>query len=105
MEANKNRESSAASTETVESNSRKPIKVFRIEDVSLSIFANPRRTTSGERTFYNCSFTRSYQTSKGEWKRTQSYDLNNLGAVTDLAKQASEFIRGLLDKNGSVTNG
>lgn len=69
-----------------------PIKVIRVEDVSVSIFAHERETNGVQRVNYSCSFTRSYKDSAGEWKRTQWFGLDELGRVVSCAQQAHEYL-------------
>lgn len=72
---------------------KRPVKVFRIEDVSVAIFANARFVQGQERIFHSCNFQRSYKDASGTWKRTQWFDLDDLGHVMQLSQQASDFIR------------
>ncbi len=76
-----------------------PIKVIKVEDVSVSIFAHERETNGVTRVNYSCSFQRSYKDSAGEWKRTQWFGLDELSRVVACAQQASEFIHGLIEKD------
>ena len=69
-----------------------PLKVFRLEDVSASIFARDREVKGADRTFYSVSFSRSYLDQEGKRKYTKNFDLEDLGKIMSLAKQASEFI-------------
>jgi len=72
-----------------------PIKVLRVEDVSVSIFAHEREAADGKRVNYSCSFQRSYKDSAGEWKRTQWFGLDDLGRLVSCAQQADEYLRSL----------
>lgn len=72
-----------------------PIKVLRVEDVSVSIFAHERDTGDGSRVRYSCSFQRSYKDSAGEWKRTQWFGRDDLGKLVSCAQQASEYLHSL----------
>src|SRR5437667_7249905 len=67
-----------------------PIKVIRVEDVSVSIFAHERETSGVKRVNFSCSFQRSYKDSSGEWKRTQWFGLDDLGRLVSCAQQAHE---------------
>ena len=67
---------------------RVPINVFRLEDVSASIFS---RSYNG-RTFYSISFSRSYKNASGEWRYTKNFDREDLGKIVTLCQQAAEYI-------------
>lgn len=75
-----------------------PAKVFRIDDVSVSIFRRERQARGESRAFYSVSFSRSYKDSNGVWKYTKSFDLEDLGKIITLCQQADEFIRGELNE-------
>jgi len=51
-----------------------PIKVFRIEDISVSIFARDRRVRGEDVTFYSVSVARSYLDAQGVRQYTKSFD-------------------------------
>lgn len=69
-----------------------PVKVIRIEDVSVSIFARTREVSGETITYYSASFSRSYKDASGNRKYTKNFDSEDLGSVMALAQQASEFI-------------
>jgi hypothetical protein len=68
---------------------RSPVKVVRIDDVSLSVF---RRNVKG-RDYYSVSLSRSYKDASGTWRYSKSFDLDDLGKVVSLCQQADEYIR------------
>jgi hypothetical protein len=70
-----------------------PVKVLRIDDVSVSIFARSRQIAGQAVTFYSASFSRSYKDAAGERKYTKSFDLDDLGKLVSLAQQTSEYIQ------------
>ena len=70
-----------------------PVKVFRLDDVSVSIFARQRQLQGEAVTFYSASFSRSYKDAAGARKYTKSFDLEDLGRLVSLAQQASEYIQ------------
>lgn len=72
-----------------------PIKTFRIEDVSVGIFARERQYQGVPTVFYSASFSRSYKDAAGERKFTKSFDLDDLGKVVELSQRASEFMQNL----------
>ena len=72
-----------------------PVKQFRADDVSASVFARGR---SG-RTFYSVSFTRSYKDRDGTWKYTKNFDVDDLGRLVSVAQQASEFVHSLTEQS------
>lgn len=69
-----------------------PVKVFRIEDVSASLFARERQVQGQPRTFYSVSFSRSYKASTGEWKYTKNFDMEDLGKIVGLCKEVEEHV-------------
>lgn len=73
--------------------SKGPFKVFRIDDVSVSVFSRDRVVKGETVTFYSASFSRSYKDASGAWKYTNYFDSEDLGKVMALAKDASEFIQ------------
>jgi hypothetical protein len=70
-----------------------PLKVFRVDDVSASIFDRQFEVRGEMQTFYSVSFTRSYRDSSGSWKYVKSFGLDDLGKIVVVAQQADEFIR------------
>jgi hypothetical protein len=76
-------------------NGSKALKVFRIDDVSASVFARDRQIRGESRTFYSVTFSRSYKDSAGQWRYTKWFDLDDLGRVVTVAQQASDYIHGL----------
>ena len=99
--AKKNRTVPESGTDASEVTS--PVKVLRMDDVSVSVFARDRVVQGASVTFYSVSFSRSYKDAGGSWKYTKNFDAEDLGKVMALAKQASEFIesrRGSTPANG-----
>ncbi len=92
MEASKKRKDAP---QKAEESTRGPLKVLRIDDVSVSIFARQRQMQGEEVTFYSTSFSRSYKDATGSWKYTKNFDTEDLGKIMALAQQASEYIHGL----------
>lgn len=70
----------------------KPVKVFRIEDVSVSIFARERSVKGQLVTFYSTSFSRSYKNASGKWSYTKHFDVQDLPKLIVLANQANDFV-------------
>lgn len=98
MEANKkaSRKEAPGARDTAPAAAKtSPIKVIRVEDVSVSIFAHERGTGDGTRVRYSCSFQRSYKDAAGEWKRTQWFGLDDLGKVVACAEQAQAYLTSL----------
>jgi hypothetical protein len=94
MEAKKKKDA-PAKAEAPAAEDRGPIKVLRIDDVSVSIFARQRQLRGEMVSFYSTSFSRSYKDSSGSWKYTKNFDVEDLGKLVTLAQQASEYIHGL----------
>ncbi len=72
--------------------SKGPLRVFRIEDVSASVFARERKLQGSVVTFYSVSLTRSYKDNDGVRKYTKNFDADDLGQLVTVIQQASEFI-------------
>ena len=72
-----------------------PVKVFKAEDVSASVFVRDVPVKGEVRTFYSVSFSRSYRDSKNERRYVKSFNLEDLGKVVTVAQQADEYIRKL----------
>ena len=72
-----------------------PVKVFRPDDVSVSLFARKRAFQGRPATFYSASFSRSYKDAAGERKYTKNFDADDLGKVAELCKMAADHIDGL----------
>ena len=68
------------------------MKVIRMDDVSVSIFARTRQVKGDSVTFYSASFSRSYEGADGKRQYTKSFDEGDLGKVMALAKEAGEYI-------------
>lgn len=76
----------------VATKAKKPLKVFRLEDVSVSVFANERTIDGRSVTFYNVSMSKTYK--KGdETRRTQTFGSNDIGKLQYVLKQADEFVQ------------
>ena len=69
------------------------MKVFRIEDVSASVFARDRKLRDSTVTFYGVSLSRSYKDADGTWKYAKNFDAEDLGKLVGVIQQASEFIQ------------
>ena len=74
----------------------KPVKVFRADDVSASVFARERQVQGELRMFHSITFSRSYKDSSGRWRYTKWFDREDLGKVIAVAQQAAEYIDGLM---------
>ena len=72
-----------------------PVKVFRLDDVSVSLFARERSFQGRPATFLSASFSRSYKDAAGERKYTKNFDADDLGKVAELCKMAADHIDGL----------
>jgi hypothetical protein len=71
---------------------KQPLKVFRHEDVSLSVFANDRQVKGKQVTFYNFTTSKSYK--KGdEMLRTQTFGSDDINRLCYLLKEAEEYIQ------------
>ena len=80
-----------------------PVKVFRMDDVSASVFARERQVQGETRTFYSVTFSRSYKDAAGQRRYTKWFDVDDLGRVVAVAQQASEYIHSLSDEPDTPT--
>lgn len=72
----------------------KPLKVFRLEHVSASVFAHTRAVNGRDVTFHEVSFSRSYQ-KNGSTRYVKSFGYGDLSKLAFVMKQAEEFLLGL----------
>lgn len=79
-----------------------PIKVFRVEDCSASIWDREVATKNGPYKFYSVMFERSYKDRDGTWKYTKSFDLDGLGKVVKLCQLAGDFMQGLEEQRDAA---
>jgi hypothetical protein len=100
MDAKKKKGAEAGEVSVPENSGAKALKVFRIDDVSASVFGRDREIRGEARTFYSVTFSRSYKDSAGQWRYTKWFDLDDLGRVVTVAQQASDYIHGLLKDTG-----
>jgi len=96
MDAKKKKGSEAQ--ESPKPEGTKALKIFRIDDVSASIFVRDRQVRGENRQFYSVTFSRSYKDPLGQWKHTKWFNLEDLGKIVTVAQQASEFIHGRLEQ-------
>lgn len=82
-------ESAASSTQDASS---RPVKTFRVDDCSLSVWSRERVIRGETVVFYSVTIERSYKDASGAWKYTRSFDSDSLGKLVTLCQQASEFI-------------
>ena len=89
----KNKEVAAVDTaaETVPEK-RGPIKTFRIDDVSVSVWTRKHQYKGRLTTFYSFSFERSYKDAAGQYRYTKTFGQDDLGKVIQLCQQANEFV-------------
>jgi hypothetical protein len=76
----------------VATKANKPLRVFRLEDVSVSVFANERKVDGKPVTFYNVMTSKSYRRGD-ELRRTQSFGSDDLNKLCYLLSQADDYIR------------
>lgn len=68
---------------------KKPIKTFKLGQVRVSIWENVN-ATGGE--YCSARFERSYRDREGNWHNTQSFVLKDILNLIQLAAQAAWFI-------------
>ena len=78
-------------SKTIAKNGNKPLKAFRLEDVSLGVFANDRDIKGENVTFYNVSISKTYM-KDGKLQRTQTFASSDIGKLRYLLEQAEEFV-------------
>jgi hypothetical protein len=74
---------------------RRPIKSFREEDVSASVWSRQHRVQGEYRTFYSVTFERSYKDANGEYRYTKTFDLGDLGKLVKLIQRVDEYMNSL----------
>ncbi len=87
MDAKKNKTVATKAAEPVG-----PVKIFRIDEVSVSLFARTRNVQGEPVTFYSATFSRSYKDADGQRKYSHSFDPDDLGKIVSLAQQVHEFV-------------
>ncbi len=71
---------------------RKPLKMFREENVSGSVWTKEVLVGMDRRTFYSITLERSYKIPGQPWKYTRSFDASDLGNLIKVIQQADDFI-------------
>lgn len=74
---------------------RKPLKTFRVEDCSASVWTRDVMVQGESKRFYSVTLERSFKDRDGSWKYTKSYDADDLGKLVSLCQQASDYLHGL----------
>lgn len=86
---------------TVATKANKPLKVFRLEDVAVSVFANVRAIDGERVTFYNVAMSKTYKKG-GETRRTQSFGSNDIAKLIQLLKEAGEFVDSVKNRRAEI---
>lgn len=69
----------------------KPVKIFRLHGISVSVFANSVKIEGRDKTFYKVTMSKAYRDDEGNIQRTGSFDASEvpvLGTLLDLAFEA-----------------
>ncbi len=74
---------------------RAPVKVFRIDEASASVFAAERIIRGKPATFYTVTFSRSYRDADGKRRYTKSFEPDDLERIAHLCEQVDTFLRTL----------
>ena len=82
-----------------------PIKTFRVDDVSCSIFSHERERNGVATVNYSCGFSRSYKDRDGTWRHTPWFGLDELGPLVSCAQQADEYIRSQIPASAEPKQG
>jgi hypothetical protein len=72
-----------------------PIKVFKVDDVSASVFSRIHSVNGEDVTFYSVSFSRSYRESSGVRKYVKTFNIEDLLKVVTVAQECDEFVHKL----------
>lgn len=75
-----------------------PMKTFRADDCSASIWHRERFVEGTPMVFYSVTLERSYVDRNGKRQWTHSYDPDSLGKIVQLCQMASEFIGELQER-------
>lgn len=71
---------------------KKPVKSFRFQGVSVSIFANTVDVKGRSVTFFKTSLARTYKDGDNGFKSTTTFDADDLPVLTLLLQKAFDFI-------------
>lgn len=71
---------------------RRPLKTFREESVSASVWSREVSAGQQRRTYYSVTLERAYKVPGQPWRYTHSFDATDLGNVAEVIEQADEFI-------------
>jgi hypothetical protein len=85
-----------AATATQEA--RRPVQTFRDGDVSCSVWTREHLVQGKPKTFYSCTFERSYKGKDGAYRYTKSFDPEALGALVSVAQKAAEYLHGRMNE-------
>ena len=75
---------------------QRPLKTFREEDVSVSIWARDRESRGEKLTFYSMTFERSWRDQAGQFRYSKYLNFEDMPKVAKLAKAAQEYVEPLL---------
>lgn len=75
-----------------------PVKTFRVDDCSASIWQRERVVQGTPMIFSSITLERSYVDRDGKRQWTQSFDPDSLGKIVQLCQMASEFIKELEER-------
>ena len=92
METKKNKSAPDSVASATQDASQRPIKSFRVDDCSLSVWARERNVNGEPVVFYSATLERSYKDKSGAFKYSKSFDAASLSKLVTLCQQASEFI-------------
>ena len=70
----------------------KPEKRFRCGSCEAAVFENERDVNGKKMTFKKVSFQKRYKDSDGEWKSTQSLDINDIPKALLALSKAYEYL-------------
>jgi hypothetical protein len=72
-----------------------PIKVFKVDDVSASVFSREFPVNGKDVTFYSVSFSRSYRDSSGTRRYVKTFNIEDLAKVVTVAQECDEYVHKL----------
>lgn len=84
----------AAPSEVTEAPKERPVYRNQLGAVEMAIWAHKSQTNDGRGfTKHTITFGRNYRDERdGQWKKTQFYDLKDLGCIVALAFTAMQFL-------------
>ncbi len=84
-----------AATDAATAAKRQPVKTFRVDDCSASVWVRETQVRGEFVKFYSVTFERAYTDRSGARGYTKTFNLESLGKVVTLCQQVSEWHQSL----------